>query len=315
MHALTPGRRSADPLLRAVEVPLPEGVRGASVSAGKERTAVVTECGNLYVWEGKSRALEAALRREAGSGTGGCWSGPGRPELVPQVRHAAGVAVGEKHSLCLLQAYQPPLPPPPSGPGGGGGAVESVGVPSLHALAQRVLMEHVADARNALVLSEVAGDLQAAALQDHCQRLALGNLDLLIAADSACLGTVSAECIEELERMACRSRVADPFPDPRAEANIAPLGKERGEALLPPPLSCEWGGFFDRATGPGCGSAHVSSNWPGSPPKSRRGSLRGAQEPRFSDSGRSVGEREESERLARMKAVMDAANRKLGIGS
>ena len=292
--------RSADPLLRAVEVPLPEGVRGASVSAGKERTAVVTECGNLYVWEGKSRALEAALRRESGSGAARSWSGPGRPELVPQVRHAAGVAVGEKHSLCLLQTYQPPLPPPPSGAGEGGGTGKSVGVPSLHALAQRALMEHVADARNALVLSEVAGDLQAAELQGHCQRMALGNLDLLIAADSSCLGAVSAECIEDLERMACSSRVADPSPEPTAGANIAPLVPEGGGALplsLPPHLSYGWGGFFDRATAPG--SAHGGPNWPGSPPKSRRDSLSGALEPTFSDLGRSVGDREESERLAR----------------
>ena len=67
--------RSADPLLRAVPVALPGGARGVRVSAGKERTAVMTECGKLYVWEGKPSALEAALKRDAGGGG----AGRGRP--------------------------------------------------------------------------------------------------------------------------------------------------------------------------------------------------------------------------------------------
>lgn len=270
--------RSADPLLRAVPVALPGGVRGVRVSAGKERTAVMTECGNLYVWEGKPNALEAALKRDAGGGGG--WAGPPQPELVGRVRHAAELVVGEKHSLCLQQTYQPQMPP--ETPGGG--------VPSLHSLAQRALAEHVADAHNALALAEIAGDLEAHHLQLFCQRLALGNLDLLIASDAGCLGAVSSESIEDLERMARGSRVV------ASTTGIVPL-EEKG---VPDGGAGAGGGFFDRATAPNSASA-PGLPWSDPRPGSPRGSLReGApMERSFSDAGRSVWEREEAERLGR----------------
>ena len=163
-------------------------------------------------------------------------------------------------------------------------------MPSLHSLAQRALAEHVADAHNALALAEIAGDLEAHDLQLFCQRLALGNLDLLIAADAGCLGAVSSECVEDLERVARGSRVV------ASTAGIVPLEEEG----VPDGGNGAGGGFFERATAPNSASA-PGPPWSDPRPGSRRGSLREGtpMERSFSDAGRSVWEREEAERLGR----------------
>ena len=64
--------RSADPELVAQEVGGPiAGKTVVDVSAGKYRTAVVTSDGDIFMWEGWSKPLEAGTAATATRGAGG----------------------------------------------------------------------------------------------------------------------------------------------------------------------------------------------------------------------------------------------------
>ena len=167
------------------------------MSASKERTAICTEAGTLYMWEDKGKRKG---RRDAGDGGRRAEAG-GRPpdvELVAVARHVAGIAVGEKHSLCLQTLYCPK-------------PVEAARprrrVPSLHSLAQRAV-GRIAEPRVALPLIDCADALQAGELKALSQRMALGNLDLLLAAAPGCLAVLDAELLAELEGRLKRCQIS-----------------------------------------------------------------------------------------------------------
>lgn len=92
--------RSADPNLMVQEVSGNlAGKRAVSISAGKYRTAVVTDEGDVYMWEGRSDFFPAEGRRPGSGSKKPSSSIKGRPILRPPMPPNNSVVSFQDHSL------------------------------------------------------------------------------------------------------------------------------------------------------------------------------------------------------------------------
>jgi len=77
------------------------GRRIVSLSAGRERMAVVTDDGEVFMWEGLTEPPSGSSHAGRGISGGSLPPQPVSPERVPGLRRVMAVAVGDRHSLAL----------------------------------------------------------------------------------------------------------------------------------------------------------------------------------------------------------------------
>lgn len=226
---------SFDPELKSFELKLPDAA--VSVSAGKERTCICTQLGNVYSFEGVPRPLRAPATYKNSVDI----------QRVP-IRRASAVAVGEKHSLAVQRIFYPPVDwVRVDGNGNNNGFsdlpvrladldlgeldiahmradIESSDddcdendhvqqrpgqIPSLHSLCQAKIAESCVNTRVLCSLIEFSATFRAMDLKEYCEKMAVANLDVVAAVRGSLQSHISIEEIMNLEGTLPRARIME----------------------------------------------------------------------------------------------------------
>ena len=218
---------SFDPSLSTFQVKLPDAA--LSVSASKERTLVCTCNGNVYAWEGSAKLCK-------------------HPETykmsvdimrTPNIRRVAAVSVGEKHSLAIQKIWFPPWrangeqtleqscgTKPQSSTSEFGALSEflpdysdddeeqanqkqPVHIPSLHEMCQVKIAEKCVNTRLLCPLIEFCQMFEAHWLKKYCQKMTVGNLDVVAAVRGSLQKDISMEEIKELENFLPQAAIVE----------------------------------------------------------------------------------------------------------
>lgn len=185
-----------------------------SISAGKYWTAVVTDTGDIYMWDGKNRKNEPPIATR-----------------LHGVKKATSVSVGETHLLIVSSLYHPLYPPKTiNSPAEVKHKISNETdefddgfifndfesdvvscidqkehimktVPSLKTLCEKAAIEYMLEPRSAIQLLEIADSLGADELRKHCEEIAIRNLDYILTISTHTFASTSLDILLSLEKL------------------------------------------------------------------------------------------------------------------
>lgn len=227
---------SSDPDLHCQQLFSLCGTNVACISAGKYWTAAVTVTGDVYMWDGKKgKEKPPTLTRLHG------------------VKKATSVSVGETHLLIISSLYHPGYPPSMSNnhsilkqkmktdadelnEGFMFDEIESEEVPiisekdnaknktapTLKSLCETVTAKHLLEPRNAIQLLEISDSLGAEDLRNHCEDIAIRNLDYIFTVSGHAVANTSLDVSVMLEKV-WHMKSSEPWSYHRLPTPTAPF--------------------------------------------------------------------------------------------
>ncbi|KAJ4970636.1 hypothetical protein NE237_003735 [Protea cynaroides] len=221
-----------------------------SISAGKYWAAVVTDTGDVYKWDGKKSKDEPPVMTR-----------------LHGVKRVTSVSVGETHMLLVCALYHPSCHPQltekPQEP-----MLEVIdeseeldehfmfsdlekvenrkmsstvqkddpddrGAPSLKSLCEKVAVQTIVEAKNAIQLLEIAEALGADELRNHCEEMVIRNLDYIFTVSTQAIANASPDILVNLEKL-LDSRSSEPWsyrrlPTPTATFPVIINSEEEDE--------------------------------------------------------------------------------------
>ncbi|KAL5708849.1 hypothetical protein ACHQM5_019602 [Ranunculus cassubicifolius] len=185
-----------------------------SISAGKYWVAAASTMGDIYMWDGKKSKGELPVATR-----------------LHGMKRATSVSVGETHLLIVCALYHPAYPPKlvkiPEKPIleaeddfedldegfmfddiktnklSATSLNEDCGkrlVPSLKSLCEKVAAESLVEPRNSIQLLEIADSLGADGLKNHCEDIAVRNLDYIFTVSAQSIASAPLDVLANLEK-------------------------------------------------------------------------------------------------------------------
>ncbi|XP_043698410.1 uncharacterized protein LOC122649110 [Telopea speciosissima] len=198
-----------------------------SISAGKFWAAAVTDTGDVYMWDGRKSKDEPPVTTR-----------------LHGVKRVTSVSVGETHMLFVCALYHPSFHPKlaekPQEPIlevtdeleeldehfmftdtekvenrkmssiVRKGDPDDTCAPSLKSLCEKVAVQALVEPKNAIQMLEIADALGADELRNHCEDMAIRNLDYIFTVSTQAVASASPDVLANLEKL-LDSRSSEPW--------------------------------------------------------------------------------------------------------